>query len=286
MEQILINLISNAIKFTSIGFVELSIDVIEVDALPRLRFAVRDTGIGMSDEVLAKVLTPFEQGDGSITRKFGGTVLGLSITQQLLFLMGSELRFESQEFRGTSVSFELTLPLVILEPASTSKARALIACKNPFVRNSIVAVAKSMYLNHEIGQTQSYLIYQLSSAIKAGNSFDFVIVDEEISGQNLPLFESQIKKELESKGRVWSGKMVCVSSAVNLFADFDYTLTEYLQEPVTTTSLQSIINAEVRSDTKPISNQRLRNTSLLLVDDNEFNRDSARQFLEAEGASV
>jgi CheY-like chemotaxis protein len=113
-----------------------------------------------------------------------------------------------------------------------------------------------------------------------------VIVDEEMSGHNLPLFESQIKKELESKGRVWSGKMVCVSSAVNLLDDFDNTLTEYLQEPVTTTSLQSIINAEVRSHSKPISNQRLRNTALLVVDDNEFNRDSARQFLEAEGASV
>ena len=286
LEQILINLISNAIKFTSRGFVELTVDVIEVDALPRLRFAVRDTGIGMSDEVLDKVLDPFEQADGSITRKFVGTGLGLSITQKLLSLMGSELNIESQEYRGTNISFELTLPLDISEPASTPKARALIACKNPFIRNSIVAIAKSMYLDHEIGQTQSYLIYQLSSAIKVGNSFNFVIVDEEMSGHNLPLFESQIKKELESKGRVWSGKMVCVSSAVNLLDDFDNTLTEYLQEPVTTTSLQSIINAEIRSHTKPISNQRLRNTALLVVDDNEFNRDSARQFLEAEGASV
>jgi signal transduction histidine kinase/CheY-like chemotaxis protein len=286
LEQILINLISNAIKFTSRGFVELSIDVIEVDTLPRLRFAVRDTGIGMSDEVLAKVLNPFEQGDGSITRKFGGTGLGLSITQQLLSLMGSELNIESQEYKGTTISFELTLPMEIKESSSLVESRVLIACKNAFVRNTLAAVAKSMELDHEVGQTRSYLIYQLISAIKVGRSFNCVIVDEDISGHNPQLLETHIQNELQSKGLVWSGKIVSVINNANHSEAMDHNASEYLQEPVTTTSLKRIISSEVASDTLPKNSQRLLNKTVLVVDDNEFNRDSARQFLEAEGASV
>ena len=286
LEQILINLISNAIKFTSRGFVELSIDVIEVDTLPRLRFAVRDTGIGMSSEVLAKVLNPFEQGDGSITRKFGGTGLGLSITQQLLSLMGSELGLESQEYRGTTISFELTLPMEIKESSSLVESRVLIACKNSFVRNTLVAVAKSMELDHEVGQTQRYLIYQLISAIEAGRSFDCVIVDEDMTGHNQQLLETHIQNELQTRGVVWTGKIVSVISHANHLEEIDNSASEYLQEPVTTTSLKRIISSKMVSDTLPRNSQRLLNRKVLVVDDNLFNRDSVRQFLELEGAAV
>ena len=286
LEQILINLISNAIKFTSRGYVELTVDVINADSVPRLRFAIRDTGIGMSDEVLAKILRPFEQGDGSITRKYGGTGLGLSITQQLLSLMGSELIFESQQFRGTTVSFELTLPLKVIELDPTTEARVLIACKNPFTRNSLVAVAKAMGLDHEVGQTQSYLIYQLVSAISADRSFDCVIVDEEMSGNNLQGLEAEIQSELLSKGVNWSGKLVTVTSPVSHIEEYENSPYDCLIEPVTSSTLKRIINSDAQPETEHIPSQRLLNRTLLVVDDNLFNRDSAREFLEAEGASV
>ncbi|WP_173508099.1 ATP-binding protein [Marinobacterium sp. xm-d-564] len=286
LEQILINLISNAIKFTSRGSVELTVNVINADSVPRLRFAIRDTGIGMSDEVLAKILRPFEQGDGSITRKFGGTGLGLSITQQLLSLMGSELSFESQQFRGTTVSFELTLPVKVIEPDPITEARVLIACKNPFTRNSLVAVAKTMGLDHEVGQTQSYLIYQLLSAIKADRSFDSVIVDEEMSGNNLQRLEAEIQSELLSKGVNWSGKLVTVTSPVSHIEEYENSPYDCLIEPVTSSTLKRIINSDAQPETEHIPSQRLLNRTLLVVDDNLFNRDSAREFLEAEGASV
>lgn len=286
LEQILINLIGNAIKFTSRGYVELTIDLIDTDSTPHLRFTISDTGIGMSDEVLAKVLKPFEQGDGSITRKFGGTGLGLSITQQLLSLMGSELYFESKEFRGTTVSFGLILPLMITEPASNIEARVLIACKNPFARNSLVAVAKAIDLDHEVGQTESYLIYQLLSGLKAGRPFDCVIVDEEMSGHNLQLLQSHIHSELQTKGFDWSGRIVPVISPTNSIEEMGESPSECLHEPVTASSLRSIITPQDLSGTQQVLSQRLLNRTVLLVDDNLFNRESAREFLQAEGAEV
>lgn len=105
VQQILHNLIGNAIKFTEFGQVEISASKFG----EQLMIAVTDTGIGIPTEKLRNVFTPFEQIDGSVAREFGGTGLGLSISKQLVELHGGEIRIQSTEGRGTRVSF--TLPL-------------------------------------------------------------------------------------------------------------------------------------------------------------------------------
>ena len=110
LQQIVINLLGNAIKFTERGQVTLKIAVQQID-LPRVRllFCVTDTGIGISDPDLEKLFHPFSQVDGSITRRFGGTGLGLVISQNLLQLMGSEFSVASTPGKGSSFGFELVL---------------------------------------------------------------------------------------------------------------------------------------------------------------------------------
>jgi PAS domain S-box-containing protein len=103
--QILINLLSNAVKFTERGQVTLSLSV----QGERLHFAIQDTGIGMHPEAQARVFSPFEQADGSTSRRFGGTGLGLSISQQLAHLMGGEIHLRSALGEGST--FTLDLPL-------------------------------------------------------------------------------------------------------------------------------------------------------------------------------
>ncbi len=107
--QILVNLIGNAIKFTEQGKVSLSI---ERDH-NQIVFCVRDSGIGMAPEHVARLFQPFEQADGSITRRFGGTGLGLAITQRLVNLMQGEIRVESRFGEGSM--FEVRLPLQEVE---------------------------------------------------------------------------------------------------------------------------------------------------------------------------
>lgn len=116
LSQVLSNLLDNAIKFTEQGEVVLSVHCLG----DRLCFRVRDTGIGMSDEQMARVFLPFEQADGSTTRRFGGTGLGLVICRRLVELMDGTIRVESRPGGGSL--FEVLVPLVATKasPADTS----------------------------------------------------------------------------------------------------------------------------------------------------------------------
>jgi len=107
--QILYNLLSNAVKFTERGEVRLSARAERGAGGEALVFAVRDTGIGIEDDVLARLFQPFEQADGSFTRRFGGTGLGLAISRRLAGLMGGTLEVESTPGQGSL--FTLRLPL-------------------------------------------------------------------------------------------------------------------------------------------------------------------------------
>ncbi len=107
LNQVLLNLVSNAIKFTLRGRVELRLGLATPadDENPLLRFTIKDTGIGIRKEQLDKIFHPFSQADMSTTRRFGGTGLGLSISQNLIELMGGSLQAESVEGEGSLFSF-------------------------------------------------------------------------------------------------------------------------------------------------------------------------------------
>jgi signal transduction histidine kinase len=113
LRQILINLLGNAIKFTDEGEVNLSIKTLtEKNDQVTLLFSVRDTGIGIDVKNQQKIFEAFTQVDASITKKFGGTGLGLTISNKLLALMGSQLHVKSEVGRGSTFSFEITFKLV------------------------------------------------------------------------------------------------------------------------------------------------------------------------------
>ena len=107
LRQILLNLISNAVKFTQSGMVSLRSEIAGGEAI---RFIVRDSGIGMDEEALARLFTPFMQADSSVTRKYGGTGLGLAISKRLTELMGGRITVASKPGEGTTFSLELPLP--------------------------------------------------------------------------------------------------------------------------------------------------------------------------------
>ncbi|HMC04967.1 MAG TPA: PAS domain S-box protein, partial [Actinomycetota bacterium] len=114
LRQVLVNLLGNAIKFTERGGVDVTISP---GPSGRLRFAVRDTGIGIAPSSKARLLEPFTQADASTTRRFGGTGLGLAICHQLVQLMGGSLDFTSSPGEGTTFRFELSLPAAALDAA-------------------------------------------------------------------------------------------------------------------------------------------------------------------------
>jgi len=110
LRQVLLNLLSNAVKFTASGCVKLSVHVVKESYNDvTLRFVVKDTGIGMTQEQITKVFEPFMQADASTTRKYGGTGLGMAIAKSILDLMDSRLDIDSEPGVGTSIGFELTM---------------------------------------------------------------------------------------------------------------------------------------------------------------------------------
>jgi len=112
LQQVLGNLTGNAIKFTASGQVALGVRLLDrADDNARLAFSVRDTGIGIDAALHGEIFAPFAQADGSITRRFGGTGLGLTICRQLVRLMGGELALDSTPGAGSEFSFVLNLPL-------------------------------------------------------------------------------------------------------------------------------------------------------------------------------
>lgn len=113
LRQILTNLLGNAFKFTQKGRVTLNVSKIEnTTDSTTLRFSVKDNGIGMSDGQVSTLFQPFSQADSSISRRFGGTGLGLTISRNLAQLMGGDIKVESQAGAGSTFSVELTFSKV------------------------------------------------------------------------------------------------------------------------------------------------------------------------------
>ncbi len=111
LRQVLVNLVSNGIKFTERGSVALRISARAAEeGVHEIVVRVEDTGIGMAPEVIARLFRPFEQADGGIGRRYGGTGLGLAISKQIVVAMGGDIHVESEPGRGSAFSFALRLP--------------------------------------------------------------------------------------------------------------------------------------------------------------------------------
>jgi len=132
INQIMANLISNALKFTPKGEVTVEVDGVGPDGAAGLRLQVSDTGVGISEAVLPRLFQKFSQADGSNTRRYGGAGLGLAICRELVRMMGGRIDVESVEGRGSI--FTVTLPLVRLEPGAPA-----VALREPERRLKVLA---------------------------------------------------------------------------------------------------------------------------------------------------
>ncbi|MFM8442491.1 MAG: ATP-binding protein [Methylococcus sp.] len=188
IEQILTNLIGNAIKFTPRGKVEVWVKAQAVtEQTARLHFAVTDTGIGMTPEQVEKLFQPFRQADSSTTRRFGGTGLGLSISKRLVELMGGAIGVTSTQGQGSTFWFELTLGRAA-ETAPPPQSAPLPAAQGPRLTGLRVLAVDDNRINlfmlqralHLEGATVSLAAdgQQALNTLRAGPAiFDVVLMD-------------------------------------------------------------------------------------------------------------
>ena len=186
--QILVNLVNNAVKFTDRGEVVVTVAPEEQSAgRLKIKFSVRDTGIGMTPEQVARLFQPFSQADTSTTRKYGGTGLGLSISKRLVEAMGGEIWVDSTYGAGSTFVFTAWLGIGSSQPErkrfvpDLSDIRALIVDDNPLAREITSEVLKTFAFRVDSVSSGEEAIRELSDA-DAQDPYRIVLIDWHMPG--------------------------------------------------------------------------------------------------------
>ena len=219
IRQVLLNLLSNSIKFTDTGNVFLRVEPHPHYATNQLIvFSVMDTGIGMSPKVLSRLFNPFTQADGSITRRYGGTGLGLSISKRLVEIMGGGLTAESEEGVGSKFVFEI--PLNAAETVKTEIEVGVVTADSHLCGKKVLLVSKLESLNCMVAEyTQPSQVClkvvgtggdahdEMRRALRAFEPYDLLMIEMLNSGSQIELC-----KQLRADAEISKTKICLVSA--------------------------------------------------------------------------
>ncbi len=295
LNQILVNLVNNAIKFTDEGEVTIYIHAGEqvCQQQCKLEISVRDTGIGIPEERLSRLFKSFSQVDASTTRKYGGTGLGLAISKRLVNLMGGEIWVESTEGKGSTFSFSLPVeraevPISIevdLTKIAAKKARALLVDDN--INNLRVLEG----LCHKWGiETLSISDPRnLKFVLEEKIPFDLAILDMHMPHLN----GIQLAKQIKADQHYGSLPLLMLTSLSELPSAEEKKLFDaYVSKPFRQKQLLQNLAFILLNQTEPTERSRRENTikdlshhqkSILLVEDNLVNQKVATRMLQKLG---
>ncbi len=305
LQQVLVNLGGNALKFTQSGFVRVRVSVQHKTATEvALKFAVEDSGIGISAQAQQKLFAAFSQADVSISRRFGGTGLGLVICQRLLALMGAELKLDSEPGQGSCFYFTLQVSVLderpLISPLPQQGLKVLVVDDQPLVRQSLAACLQQLGCQAEVAASGTEALALAAQASDAGEPYQLVLLDWRMPGPDG--LETAQQLALQAGGRTLGGRTPPLLMMVTAFesevlqqlaAQQQHPLCDVLIKPVTPQQLQQrILRALSQTDShaepvlaRPVS-QPLLGLSLLVVEDNALNRQVAEQLLLSAGAKV
>lgn len=197
LHQVLANLLGNAIKFTERGEVVLRAELAEED---RLRFVVRDTGIGMTESQQARIFDAFVQADGSTTRKYGGTGLGLTISRQLVALMGGTLAVQSILGRGSEFSFAVRLEAVAIPPPEMAPLpwagqRVLVVDDNAASRLALTELLQTWDIRPTAVEGGIDALQALRRELAAGQPYRLALLDRFMPAMDGPTLARAIRAD-------------------------------------------------------------------------------------------
>ncbi|WP_197432996.1 response regulator [Janthinobacterium sp. B9-8] len=300
--QVLINMVSNAIKFTEQGEVHVSCELVSSDTKQVvLRFTVRDTGLGMSNEQCKKLFQPFSQADSTTTRQFGGTGLGLSISKRLVEMMGGEIGVESVPDRGSVFSFTCILGRETPQAASSSRLpphlhgmRILVVDDNAVAREILQQSLESLtFVVDMVGSGEDALV-NLHRADAIEQPYSIVFTDWRMPEMN----------GLELARRISLDKRLCHCPSVVLVtaytrediraeaeaAHVDGFLFKPINQSMVVDTLLTIFAPELLRDVASFTRTdvvpNLKGMRVLLVEDNLVNQQIALELMRSAGVAV
>ncbi len=303
LNQVLINLVSNAIKFTPKGEVTIAIVLDHyvndrVDGEVVLKFSVQDTGIGMTPEQVSNLFQAFSQADGSTSRKYGGTGLGLTISKRLVELMGGELWVESELNKGSTFSFTACFSIgtkgryryAKVLPDALKSMHILVVDDNSTSRMILVRYLESF--GFTVGESASGA-ESLVELVEAQEPYQLVFMDWKMP--NLDGIETthliQTSKALKQVPKVIMVSAYGREEAMDQAQDVG--IEAYLVKPVNPSGLLNTIleafdykemYAPEKNETHVI--EHIRGACVLLVEDNDINQQVAEELLASQDISV
>lgn len=315
LRQVLVNLIGNAIKFTIQGEVVLSIGMVPggITNCPRLRFMVRDTGIGVDQKSQSRIFEPFAQADGTMTRQFGGTGLGLSISSKLVGIMGGQLKLESIIGEGSKFIFEIEVERVaeshptepeVLPVVRLAGMRPLVVDDNSTNRLILQQVLESWKMKPTLAENGLAALKLVELASSENKPFKFILTDNDMPVMNGLELAEKLKNTGDKKHRP---PVIMLSSVENAETSSKYRelgIHAVLIKPVSNSLLlETILHAlagtrrgeagRVRFDVNAtttisttLTGDSLPPLKILLAEDNIFNQRVIVTMLERAGHVV
>lgn len=285
VKQILVNLCGNAIKFTQVGEITVSVQVLSrSDARVSLKCSVTDTGVGIAADQLEQIFQAFSQADVSTSRRFGGTGLGLTISDRLVKMMGGSLTVESTPGQGSRFSFSLELSVGPLKAVPAfSPQQVLIVSHNPLARRVLGLMAQTAGWKFEVVSSLSDVPDQLAADWTAA------LIDLFAEGDN---WQRCRRLRQSSESLVVVGLVNAHQKQSLQLSDTPPTFDGLLVKPFTTEMLARALadgrqaTSSKRLDQPRQLSRRLDGVRLLLAEDNPFNQQVALELLQSEGASV
>ena len=296
LRQILVNLVGNAIKFTDEGGVRISVSFSQAgDAMPRVLFAVRDTGIGISKEGMERLFQPLTQIDTSHTRRFGGTGLGLAISQRLAGLLGGDIRVESMPGRGSTFTLRIqtgpldgiallrAAPGISLQdseppsrPGELLQGRVLLAEDAADSRELLRLVLEEVGLEVDTAEDGYAACRQAGISVAQGRPYDLILMDVQ-----MPEMDGyDATHRLRSFG--WEGPIIALTAhamAGDRQKCLDAGCDDYLAKPITQTSLLTALRRYLKPRPGPVgesSDDSIERDSGLLDDPRTSPAERAR----------
>ena len=304
--QIISNLVGNAIKFTEHGDICIRVEKIgQNDADVTLRIAVRDTGIGISEEQATRLFQPFVQADASITRKFGGTGLGLTISKRLVELMGGQINLTSDPGRGSTFAFTahlgLTAGSLVYSPSTglqhLQPMRTLIVDDQETSLVILRALLERWHFPVSTARSGEEALRIVEHAEGCGEPFDLLLLDWHMPGmsglETARAIENRVASDAgQTPARPPTVIMVTAYGKTDLLNEAsDLRINAILGKPVTPSGLfdtlvqlqngKELPRAAIGDvfDATRATLSRIRAAHVLLVEDNELNQQVAREFL-------
>jgi two-component system sensor histidine kinase/response regulator len=304
LNQVLLNLVSNAIKFTEGGTVTISIRTADQrGSAITLEVAVRDTGIGMTPEQQARLFLSFSQADSSTTRRFGGTGLGLAISRQIVELMGGTIRVESLLGAGSTFTFTVVMEAGDSEqlprrmpPEELRRLRVLIADDNPAAREILQGIFVAWSMHVDLVGSGREVLAALQTAASGAAPYDLVLMDWMMPGMD-GIETVRVMRRITGLTKQPTVLMVSAYGQDGKVEATAAGVAAFLVKPIDPMTLLETITAlfgggssplagHAPLDTIPMVALHLRGLHVLLAEDNEINRQVAVELLNDAGLAV